>query len=258
MGIVLGAPPRLHVDRNLSAARSLGCCERRLVRDPPEKPLRLRASRVVDTPVDDPGTVADEELVARSWGGDETALATLLERYREFVRGKARPYFLAGADREDIIQEGMIGLYKAIRDYDPSRRVSFRTFASVCTTRQIITAVKTAARQKHGPLNSYVSLHRSSHRDGDGDLGLLDAFASGADPADSIVSSEELQRVERAFAGVLSELETAVLERYVDGATYSEIAAELDRHVKSIDNALQRIKRKLDPYLRERRLEAAV
>jgi RNA polymerase sporulation-specific sigma factor len=200
----------------------------------------------------------DDQLVERVFTGDHTALDELLERYRGFVRSKARSYFLVGADREDVMQEGMIGLYKAIRDFDPARQVTFRAFAELCVTRQIITAVKAATRHKHGPLNTYVSLHLPTHDD-DSDRELLDAFVSPAvDPAESVVSSSELERLERYCAQILSDLEAEVLERYVDGQTYSEIAVELDRHVKSIDNALQRIKRKLDCYLQERRLEEAV
>lgn len=199
----------------------------------------------------------DEELVARCWTGDEVAVATLLDRYGPLVRRTARPYFLVGGDRDDVVQEGMIGLYKAVRDYDPARGVSFRAFAELCTTRQILTAVKTATRRKHAPLNSYVSLHLPGSCDDDGSRELLDRFPSGAaDPADSVVSDQECTRLERACWGILSDLEVEVLERYVDGASYSEIADELDRHVKSVDNAIQRIRRKLDLHLREHQMES--
>jgi RNA polymerase sporulation-specific sigma factor len=205
----------------------------------------------------DEGT--DEELVTRSWSGDDRALELLLGRYRSFVRAKARSYFLVGADREDVVQEGMIGLYKAIRDYDGSHLASFRSFAELCITRQIITAIKTATRQKHSPLNTYVSLYMPAHRDDDGDRELIDSFVSDtADPADSVVSSDELSELERYFGQILSDLEANVLQRYIEGQSYQEIAVELKRQVKSIDNALQRIKRKLDCYLEDRRLEEAV
>jgi RNA polymerase sporulation-specific sigma factor len=201
----------------------------------------------------------DEQLVSRAWEGDSDALDTLLARYRNFVRIKARSYFLVGADREDVVQEGMIGLYKAIRDYDGERLASFRSFAELCITRQIITAIKTATRQKHTPLNSYVSLHVPAYRDDDSDQELVDHFASDeTDPADSVVSTAELALLERYFGEILSDLEANVLQRYIEGQSYQEIAVELKRHVKSIDNALQRIKRKLEFYLEDRRLEEAV
>ncbi len=206
-----------------------------------------------------PASATDEELVGRAWTGDDRALETLLERYRPFVRAKARSYFLVGADREDVVQEGMIGLYKAIRDYDATRQASFRGFAELCVTRQIITAIKTATRQKHAPLNSYVSLYLPSCHGDDAHHEIVDSFVSNADdPADSVVSSQELAVLEAYFGEILSDLEAEVLQRYIEGQSYQEIALELDRHVKSIDNALQRIKRKLDCYLQNRRLTEAV
>jgi RNA polymerase sporulation-specific sigma factor len=196
----------------------------------------------------------DEDLVQRAWDGDSAALDGLLARYRGFVRAKARSYFLVGADREDVIQEGMIGLYKAIRDFDPAREAGFRGFADLCVTRQIITAVKTATRQKHAPLNTYVSLHMPSHQDDDTEpTELIDQFSAIVDdPADSVVSAQEIEQLRAYFGEILSDLEAKVLQRYVAGHSYEEIAGELSRHVKSIDNALQRIKRKLDTYLAER------
>ncbi|HWH32586.1 MAG TPA: RNA polymerase sporulation sigma factor SigH [Egibacteraceae bacterium] len=203
-------------------------------------------------------TEDDDVLVARAWNGDESALGTLLDRYRGFVRGKARSYFLAGADREDVVQEGMIGLYKAIRDYDPARQSTFRAFADLCVTRQIITAVKTATRQKHGPLNSYISFSLPAHGD-DSDQELVDCLPAAAeDPCERVVAGHDLAELERWFGEILSDLEAEVLQRYVSGESYAEIAAALDRHVKSIDNALQRIKRKLDLYLQARSFEPAV
>ena len=206
-----------------------------------------------------PTMQTDEELVVKAWDGDDEALETLLQRYRNFVRMKARSYFLVGADREDVVQEGMIGLYKAIRDYSLEREASFRGFAELCITRQIITAIKTATRQKHAPLNSYVSLYLPAYSDDEPDHEIVEQFASGSvDPAESVVSSAELAVLEEYFGEILSDLEAEVLQRYIEGQSYQEIAEELDRHVKSIDNALQRIKRKLDTYLESRRLTEAV
>jgi RNA polymerase sporulation-specific sigma factor len=202
---------------------------------------------------------SDEALVARAWDGDDLALSTLLNRYRNFVRVKARSYFLVGADREDVIQEGMIGLYKAIRDFDADRLSSFRAFAELCITRQIITAIKTATRQKHSPLNSYVSLYLPAYHDDEPDHELLEHVISGtSDPAERVVSNAEMASLEGYFGEILSDLEANVLRRYIEGQSYQEIAEELNRHVKSIDNALQRIKKKLDSYLETRRLEEAV
>ncbi len=196
---------------------------------------------------------SDEELVACALTGRDHALAELLSRYRPFVRLKARGYFLVGADREDVIQEGMIGLYKAVRDFDPTRQTSFRAFAELCVTRQIITAIKTATRFKHAPLNSYVSLHLPAYHDDEPEHEMGEQIVSPvADPADSVVSASELAAMEDYFGEILSDLEADVLTRYVEGQTYSEIAAALNRHVKSIDNALQRIKRKLESYLDDR------
>jgi RNA polymerase sporulation-specific sigma factor len=201
----------------------------------------------------------DEALVKQAWDGDEVALSTLLQRYRSFVRVKARTYFLVGGDREDVVQEGMIGLYKAVRDFDSSRQTSFRAFAELCVVRQIITAIKTATRQKHVPLNRYVSLYVPLHQEDGRDVALLDqVMATEGDPADRVVSDAEIAGLEEQFGRMLSGLEADVLERYVAGCSYSEIAAELDRHEKAIDNALQRIKRKLDSYLAQRRLNQAV
>jgi len=196
----------------------------------------------------------DDELVMAVRRGDDAALAGLLTKYRSFARVKARSYFLVGADREDIVQEGMIGLYKAIRDFNPDLNCSFRAFAELCVTRQIITAIKTATRQKHGPLNNYVSFSRPVGNDDDGDRVLGDIIPSVAisDPADLVISAERIRALQVHFDEVLSELETEVLRLYVEGKSYQEIAERLQRHVKSIDNALQRIKKKLEGHLRER------
>jgi RNA polymerase sporulation-specific sigma factor len=196
----------------------------------------------------------DEELVAHYREGVQMAMETLLARYRNFARMKARSYFLAGADKDDIVQEGMIGLYKAIRDFSADRQASFRAFAEICITRQIITAVKTATRQKHGPLNQYVSLSKPVSADEDSDWALQDVIQTDhvADPAELVISHDELRSIKIAFAEILSDFEAEVLHMYVEGKSYQEIAVHLHRHVKSIDNALQRIKRKVELHLRGR------
>jgi RNA polymerase sporulation-specific sigma factor len=201
----------------------------------------------------------DDALVAAAREGDEGALVELLTKYRGFARAKARSYFLVGADHEDIVQEGMIGLYKAVRDFNGEMQSSFRAFAELCITRQIITAIKTATRQKHGPLNSYVSFSRPVGSDEDGDRTLADVLPmpASADPCDLVISADRIRAMQEHFDQALSDLEAEVLRLYVDGKSYVEIAEMLDRHVKSVDNALQRIKRKLDEHLRERRLSDA-
>lgn len=195
----------------------------------------------------------DEEVVEFAREGDEYALEYLINKYRNFVRAKARSYFLIGADREDIIQEGMIGLYKAIRDFRMDKLSSFRAFAELCITRQIITAIKTATRQKHIPLNSYVSLNKPIY-DEDSDRTLLDVISGSkiSDPEELIISREEFDDIEEKMGEILSSLEWKVLMSYLEGKSYQEIAEDLKRHVKSIDNALQRVKRKLERYLEKR------
>jgi RNA polymerase sporulation-specific sigma factor len=197
----------------------------------------------------------DEDLVDRYHQGDPRAMEALLTRYRDFARLKARSYFLVGADRDDIIQEGMIGLYKAIRDFSPEKQASFRGFAEMCVTRQIITAIKTATRQKHGPLNSYVSFSKPVGQDDEPDRVLMDVLRGphAPDPADMVISNEEMLSIKLAFSEILSEFESEVLHLYVDGKSYQEIAEALNQHVKSVDNALQRIKRKVEHHLRTRR-----
>ncbi len=192
----------------------------------------------------------DDEIVDVARSGSTEAQEYLIKKYKSFVRAKARSYFLIGADREDIIQEGMIGLYKAIRDFRAERLASFKAFAELCITRQIITAIKTATRQKHIPLNSYVSLNRPIY-DEDSDRTLLDIMPGNRvlDPEEVVISSEEVGNMEDKIIEILSELEWQVLNSYLDGKSYLEIAEELERHVKSVDNALQRVKRKLERYL---------
>lgn len=192
----------------------------------------------------------DEEVVDIARAGSILAQEYLINKYRSFVRAKARSYFLIGADREDIIQEGMIGLYKAIRDFRSDKLASFKAFAELCITRQIITAIKTATRQKHIPLNSYVSLNRPIY-DEDSDRTLLDIMPGTQvlDPEELVINTEEVGSMEDKITEILSDLEWQVLNSYLDGKSYLEIADDLQRHVKSIDNALQRVKRKLERYL---------
>ncbi|MDO4867556.1 MAG: RNA polymerase sporulation sigma factor SigH [Clostridia bacterium] len=199
-------------------------------------------------------TMADEQVVKLAQeDGDGAALEYLLNKYKNFVRTKARSYFLIGADHEDIVQEGMIGLYKAIRDYRAEKLSSFRAFAELCVTRQIITAIKTATRQKHIPLNSYISLNKPIYEE-DSDRTLLDVITEEgvSNPEEMIIDREDLSLIEGRIGQMLSGLEKDVLVRYMEGKSYVEIADEMGRHVKSIDNALQRIKRKLLKYLEEK------
>jgi len=197
--------------------------------------------------------MVDEDVVEYARLRTPLAEEYLINKYRNFVRAKARSYFLIGADREDIIQEGMIGLYKAMRDFRNDKLSSFRAFAELCITRQIITAIKTATRQKHIPLNSYVSLNKPIY-DEDSDRTLLDVISGTkvSDPEELVINREEFGDIEDKMGEILSELEWRVLMAYLDGKSYQEIAMDLDRHVKSIDNALQRVKRKLERYLATR------
>jgi len=198
-------------------------------------------------------SMTDEQVVILAQETDSPALEYLLNKYKNFVRTKARSYFLIGADHEDIVQEGMIGLYKAIRDYKAERLSSFRAFAELCVTRQIITAIKTATRQKHIPLNSYISLNKPIYEE-DSDRTLLDVITEEgmSNPEEMIIDREDLSVIEGKIGQMLSDLEKDVLVRYMEGKSYVEIAGEMHRHVKSIDNALQRIKRKLLKYLEEK------
>ncbi len=197
-------------------------------------------------------TITDEQAVELSHQGDTLAEEYLLDKYKNFVRSRARSYFLIGADHEDIVQEGMIGLYKAIRDYRLDKLSSFRAFAELCITRQIITAIKTATRQKHIPLNSYISLNKPLY-DEESDRTLMDVIMEGrtSNPEEIIINREDLLNINDKIKEVLSGLEQDVLNAYLDGKSYQEIAESLGRHVKSIDNALQRVKRKLEKYLEE-------
>ncbi len=197
--------------------------------------------------------LADEVLIGYIQAGDDEALAYLIQKYKQFVRTKSRSYFLIGADKEDIIQEGMIGLYKSIRDFKIERLTSFKAFAELCVTRQIITAIKTATRQKHIPLNSYVSLDKPIYEE-DSDKTLLDIICGSKvlNPEELIINKEEYDDIEEKMVEILSELEREVLILYLEGLSYQEIAESLNRQVKSIDNALQRVKKKLERYLDNR------
>ena len=190
--------------------------------------------------------MTDEAIVKMAQETDGAAMEYLLNKYKNFVRSKARSYFLIGADHEDIVQEGMIGLYKAIRDFRADKLASFRAFAELCITRQIITAIKTATRQKHIPLNSYVSLNRPVY-DEESDRTLLDVITENwvGSPEDELISQEDFSAIEERVGGALSGFEKKVLLLYLDGKSYQEISRQLGRHVKSVDNALQRVKKKL-------------
>jgi RNA polymerase sporulation-specific sigma factor len=216
----------------------------------------LRAAGADQLPEPDVGCdcgCIETELLLRARAGDDHAVTALLDRYRELARNKSRSYFLLGADRDDIVQEGMIGLYKAIRDYDQTRGVPFRSFAEVCVTRQVLTAVRSGTRLKHTPLNSSVSLDQPLDVGEQGtSLGDLLPAAMSSDPAAAVVSAEEMRALQRHFDEVLSDLEQQVLRHHMEGKSYDQIAAVLQRHVKSIDNALQRIKRKLQGHLDSR------
>jgi len=200
---------------------------------------------------------ADFALVQAYRRGSQAALDALMLRYHQFVRLKASSYFLAGGDAEDLIQEGMLGLYKAVRDYRDDRLASFRSFAELCITRQIITAIKTATRQKHVPLNGYLSFSQSpndSSDDGDCSLGDVLPGPTTHDPVNQVISSEEVESLKGCLAQMLSDLEGRVLRLYLNGLSYERIANELGCDCKTVDNALQRIKRKVDLHLEGRRV----
>jgi RNA polymerase sigma-H factor len=192
--------------------------------------------------------LADLQLVVRARNGDQVALDALIRRYTGFVRLKASSYFLAGGDAEDLIQEGLIGLYKAVRDFRHDKETSFRSFAELCVTRQIITAIKTATRFKHSPLNTYVSFSNTpAGQDSDSDVTLGDALPGPTvdDPSICVISTEELQSLVFSLGTGLSKLEADALKLYLEGSSYEEMAEELGCDTKTIDNALQRVKRKV-------------
>ena len=203
--------------------------------------------------LEDMEALEDNDLVKRARGGEERCLETIIARYRNFARSKARSYFLSGADKEDVVQEGMIGLYKAIRDFDLEQETPFRAFAELCISRQILTAIKTANRNKHQPLNSSVSLDAPVHGE-EGERSVSDTVPAKeiTDPAELVISAEEIEALRETMRENLTQLEGDVLTLYMAGKSYEEIAAALGNHVKSIDNALQRIKRKLQQHLDQR------
>ena len=198
--------------------------------------------------------VEDAFLIALAKQGDPTAYDRIVRRYYGFVRLKASSYFLAGGDSEDLIQEGLVGLYKAVRDYRTDRESSFRNFAELCITRQIITAIKTATRNKHTPLNQYVSFSSTpaSASDGEPTLDEVIAGPSVNDPVNQVISTEELSSLVACLSSALSELESRVLSLYLDGHSYDVVAQQLDCDTKTVDNALQRVKRKVGAHLTSR------
>ncbi len=195
--------------------------------------------------------MSEDKLLSLAKSGDGKATEYLLEKYRNFVRSKARTYFLIGADREDIIQEGMIGLYKAVRDYNPETGSNFRSFADLCITRQIITAIKTATRQKHIPLNSYISLNKPTYEE-EGENSLIDSVTENqrTDPEEIMISRERCTDLEKNLLKTLSPYESKVLRQYLSGSSYAAIAAGLGKSEKSIDNAIQRIKKKIEKLVK--------
>ena len=202
----------------------------------------------------------DEELVLMAQNGDEAAQEYLLDKYKSLVRAKSRAYFLIGADSEDIIQEGMIGLYKAVRDYNEEKNASFRSFAELCVNRQMITAIKAATRQKHQPLNSYVSLNKPVYEE-ESEQTYMDFLQSSSsallNPEALLIGQENKSFLENQMVKNLSSFETRVLVLYLQGRSYFEIAHVLDKPEKSIDNALQRVKKKLEKFLEEKNLDGA-
>lgn len=192
--------------------------------------------------------LTDEETIAKIKSGDEQALAYMLDKYKDLVHMKVGKYFMIGAEKDDIIQEGMIGLYKAIKTYDESKNNTFKTFANMCIERQLITAIKTSNRQKHMPLNSYLSLNISAYdkNNDDDSTELIDTFNSQTieDPLETIMKKEQYTEIEKAIDKNLSDFEKKVLDRYMKGESYTIIAKRLDSPVKSIDNAIQRIRKK--------------
>ena len=201
----------------------------------------------------DYSNMEDEEVLTYVNAGCRQGMEYLIEKYKPLVRAKARSYFLVGADREDIVQEGMIGLFKAVRDYKPEKQSPFKAFADICITRQVITAVKAATRQKHIPLNSYVSLNKKVF-DEDSDKYLIEVIeeASVTNPEELLISKEEICFIESLVIELLSPFEKEVLRKYLSGITYQEIAKQLNKPVKSIDNALQRLKKKIEKKLQKK------
>ena len=190
--------------------------------------------------------LSDEDVIKLIKQGDNQALSYLLERYKELVNIKVGKYYIVGAEREDTVQEGMIGLFKAIKCFDVQKQNSFKTFANICIERQLITAIKTSNRQKHMPLNSYLSLNNSAYDNEDNDEELINTFDSKTieDPLDTLMKKEYYEQIESTIDKTLSGFEKQVLNRYIKGESYVDIAEKLDAPVKSVDNAIQRIRKK--------------
>ena len=219
--------------------------------------MPARTAQTIHTPQKLQRELADLQLVMRARNGDGKALDELMRRYQGFVRLKASSYFLAGCDSEDLIQEGLVGLYKAVRDFRADKETSFRSFAELCVTRQIITAIKTATRFKHAPLNTYVSFsHTPAGQEQDGDCTLGDALPGPSvdDPSVCVISTEELQSLVFALGSGLSKLEADALKLYLEGESYEEMAERLGCDTKTIDNALQRVKRKVLSHQQSRQV----
>jgi RNA polymerase sporulation-specific sigma factor len=210
--------------------------------------VAARPAQAVKSPQKVQRELEDLQLVLKARNGSTVAMDQLIRRYTSFVRLKSSSYFLAGGDSEDLIQEGLVGLYKAVRDFRPDKETSFRSFAELCVTRQIITAIKTATRFKHAPLNTYVSFsHTPAGQEGDGDVTLGDALPGPSvnDPSVRVISTEELQSLVGCLSSTLSSLEADALRLYLEGSSYEQMAVELGCDTKTIDNALQRVKRKI-------------
>ncbi len=219
--------------------------------------MPARPAQTVHTPQKLQRELEDLQLVMRARNGDQKSLDALMRRYAGFVRLKASSYFLAGGDAEDLIQEGLIGLYKAVRDFRADKETSFRSFAELCVTRQIITAIKTATRFKHAPLNTYVSFsHTPAGQEQDGDCTLGDALPGPSvdDPSVCVISTEELQSLVFTLGTGLSRLEADALKLYLEGESYEEMAEHLGCDTKTIDNALQRVKRKVLSHQQSRQV----
>ena len=196
---------------------------------------------------DEYNNITDEQIISQIKQGDQNALSYLLEKYRELVNVKVGKYFMIGAEREDVIQEGMIGLFKAIKDFNPEKQNAFKSFANICIERQLITAIKTSNRQKHMPLNSYLSLNISAYENNDeSSVELIDTFDNKTveDPLETIMKEEYYNEVQQAVNKSLSKFEKQVLDRFIKGDSYITIAKKLDSPVKSVDNAIQRIRKK--------------
>ncbi|MBR3002102.1 MAG: RNA polymerase sporulation sigma factor SigH [Clostridia bacterium] len=190
--------------------------------------------------------LTDEEVIKKIKQGDEQALSYLLDKYKELVNIKVSKYYMIGAEKDDTVQEGMIGLFKAIKSFDDTKQNSFKTFANICVERQLITAIKSSNRQKHMPLNSYLSLNNSAYENDDNDEELINTFDSKSieDPLDTVMKKEYYEQIENSIDKTLSGFEKQVLNRYIKGESYVQIAEKLDAPVKSVDNAIQRIRKK--------------